>query len=143
MDAEVSRYLFRNCILGALKSKARILVTHQLQFLKEADELILLSGGCVIAQGTYLDLLSSGINFAQLLKTEETLKSHLHDHFFPEPFKEGSPIDPQFRRSASMSTLEIGELNTLVRSCEWEEDSEIIQSFRHPQSRCFRKRYEF
>jgi len=31
------------CICGYLSSKPRILVTHQLQYLKEADELLVLS----------------------------------------------------------------------------------------------------
>lgn len=53
VDAEVGRHLFENCIIDALKDKVRILVTHQLQFLKAADEILLLDGGRVAAQGKF------------------------------------------------------------------------------------------
>ena len=78
VDAEVGRYLFENCILGILKDKIRILVTHQLQFLKAADELLLLNGGLVETQGSYSHLLKSGINFAQLLNAEGEGNSQSH-----------------------------------------------------------------
>lgn len=71
MDAEVGRHLFEKCICGILADKARILVTHQLQFLKSVGRIILLDSGNVQVQGTYTDLLSSGIDFAQLLNTDE------------------------------------------------------------------------
>lgn len=35
------------CICGALKGKPRILVTHQLQYLKAADEILVLKEVCL------------------------------------------------------------------------------------------------
>uniref|UniRef100_A0A3B4TBB4 Multidrug resistance-associated protein 4 n=1 Tax=Seriola dumerili TaxID=41447 RepID=A0A3B4TBB4_SERDU len=42
VDAEVGRHLFEECICGLLRKKPRILVTHQLQYLKAADQIIVL-----------------------------------------------------------------------------------------------------
>jgi ATP-binding cassette subfamily C (CFTR/MRP) protein 4 len=42
VDARVGNRLFQNCINGYLKNKTRILVTHQIQFLKDADKIIYL-----------------------------------------------------------------------------------------------------
>uniref|UniRef100_A0A3P8UDT2 Multidrug resistance-associated protein 4 n=1 Tax=Amphiprion percula TaxID=161767 RepID=A0A3P8UDT2_AMPPE len=42
VDAEVGRHLFEECICGVLKKKPRILVTHQLQYLKAADQIVVL-----------------------------------------------------------------------------------------------------
>uniref|UniRef100_A0A672ZTS9 Cystic fibrosis transmembrane conductance regulator n=1 Tax=Sphaeramia orbicularis TaxID=375764 RepID=A0A672ZTS9_9TELE len=42
VDAEVGRHLFEKCICGFLRNKPRILVTHQLQYLKAADQIIVL-----------------------------------------------------------------------------------------------------
>lgn len=42
VDTRVGKRLFRDCINGVLKNKTRVLVTHQLQYLKEADEIILI-----------------------------------------------------------------------------------------------------
>lgn len=71
VDAEVGRHLFEKCITGILSDKAVILVTHQLQFLKSVGQILLLDEGKVQAQGSYSDLLSSGIDFAQLMSPED------------------------------------------------------------------------
>lgn len=39
---DVSDCFFSRCICGLLKKKPRILVTHQLQYLKAADEIVVL-----------------------------------------------------------------------------------------------------
>lgn len=71
VDAEVGRHLFEQCICGMLKNKPRILVTHQLQYLKTADEIIVLKEGHMVAKGTYTELQRSGLDFTSLLKEEE------------------------------------------------------------------------
>uniref|UniRef100_A0A3B4B9R6 Uncharacterized protein n=1 Tax=Periophthalmus magnuspinnatus TaxID=409849 RepID=A0A3B4B9R6_9GOBI len=48
VDAEVGKFLFDHCIRGLLKNKCRILVTHQLQYLKGADHIIVLKEVCVL-----------------------------------------------------------------------------------------------
>ncbi len=40
VDARVSRHLFEKCLKTFLKGKLRILVTHQLQYLSQADHVI-------------------------------------------------------------------------------------------------------
>uniref|UniRef100_A0A8C7JN77 Multidrug resistance-associated protein 4 n=1 Tax=Oncorhynchus kisutch TaxID=8019 RepID=A0A8C7JN77_ONCKI len=42
VDAEVGKHLFEQCICGLLRKKPRILVTHQLQYLKAADQILVL-----------------------------------------------------------------------------------------------------
>ncbi|KAJ3109314.1 hypothetical protein HDU97_007808 [Phlyctochytrium planicorne] len=58
VDAHVGRYLFDNCIKGALKGKTRVLVTHQLHFLPEVDRIIVLDKGEVVEDGTYDELMA-------------------------------------------------------------------------------------
>ncbi|KAJ8973529.1 hypothetical protein NQ317_015663, partial [Molorchus minor] len=43
VDTHVGKHLFEECIKKYLKNKTRILVTHQLQFLKEADLIIMIN----------------------------------------------------------------------------------------------------
>lgn len=43
VDTHVGKHLFEQCIKGYLQDKTRILVTHQLQFLKQADIIVILS----------------------------------------------------------------------------------------------------
>ncbi|XP_019616414.1 PREDICTED: multidrug resistance-associated protein 4-like [Branchiostoma belcheri] len=71
VDTHVGRHLFDRCIQGALRNKPRILVTHQLQYLQEADQIMMLLEGEQVATGTYSELLRSGIDFAKMLGTEK------------------------------------------------------------------------
>lgn len=71
VDAEVGRHLFEQCICGILKNKPRILVTHQLQYLQAANQILVLKEGHMVARGTYSELQRSGVDFTSLLKREE------------------------------------------------------------------------
>ncbi|XP_014196479.2 ATP-binding cassette subfamily C member 4, partial [Haplochromis burtoni] len=78
VDAEVGRHLFEQCICGLLKNKLRILVTHQLQYLKAADQIVVLKEGHMVAKGTYMELQQSGLDFTSLLKKEEEEQQQTH-----------------------------------------------------------------
>ncbi|XP_049425689.1 ATP-binding cassette sub-family C member 4-like [Epinephelus fuscoguttatus] len=71
VDAEVGKHLFEQCICGLLKNKTRILVTHQLQHLNAADQILVLKEGRIMAQGTYNELQSSGLDIVSLQKISE------------------------------------------------------------------------
>ncbi|XP_070787041.1 ATP-binding cassette sub-family C member 4-like [Enoplosus armatus] len=71
VDAEVGRHLFEQCICGLLKNKCRILVTHQLQHLRAADQVVVLQEGRIVAQGAYSELQG----FTSLLKSDEERRS--------------------------------------------------------------------
>ena len=51
VDVHVGRHLYSKCIRGFLKNKAVILVTHQLQHLHDADEIIIVKNGTVEKRG--------------------------------------------------------------------------------------------
>jgi len=74
VDAHVGSHLFNNCICGVLSGKARILVTHQLQFLPQADKIAVMRGGRIESFGSYDELVEQGIDFqrfAELTAKEE------------------------------------------------------------------------
>ncbi|XP_031636354.1 multidrug resistance-associated protein 4-like [Contarinia nasturtii] len=75
VDAHVGTHIFNKCIgpkgrLAKLNA-TRILVTHQVHFLKEADWLVVLNNGRIEVQGSPADLSRSGVDFAKLVGTEE------------------------------------------------------------------------
>lgn len=43
VDAHVGKHMFEQCILKYLNNKTRILTTHQLQFLKHADMIVIMN----------------------------------------------------------------------------------------------------
>uniref|UniRef100_A0A8D0AYB3 Cystic fibrosis transmembrane conductance regulator n=1 Tax=Sander lucioperca TaxID=283035 RepID=A0A8D0AYB3_SANLU len=75
VDAEVGRHLFEQCICGLLKNKPRILVTHQLQYLQVADQIVVLKETVAEesrAEGTigvslYVKYLRAGASIVVLL----------------------------------------------------------------------------
>ena len=67
VDVHVGRHLFRKCIRGFLSDKAVILVTHQLQYLQEAEEIIVLKNGKIQERGGFQDLLKNGMDFSAFL----------------------------------------------------------------------------
>ncbi|NXI28798.1 MRP4 protein, partial [Sterrhoptilus dennistouni] len=77
VDAEVGRHLFEKCICQALNQKISVLVTHQLQYLRAANQILILKDGKMVGKGTYAEFLRSGIDFASLLKKDEEVVEQL------------------------------------------------------------------
>ena len=48
---------------GIMAGSTRVLVTHQLQYLPQADVILVLEGGRVAARGSYAELAAQGIQF--------------------------------------------------------------------------------
>ncbi|CAL8104325.1 unnamed protein product [Orchesella dallaii] len=71
VDTRVSRHLFEKCIRKHLAGKLRILVTHQLQYLPQADYVLVLQNGSVAAQGTYGELVDAGVDFVNFMSSDE------------------------------------------------------------------------
>ncbi|XP_041973788.1 ATP-binding cassette sub-family C member 4-like [Aricia agestis] len=71
VDANVGRQLFEGCIQGYLGHSTRILVTHQIHFLKAADFIVVLSEGKIKNIGTYDELVNSEVEFTSLRTTDE------------------------------------------------------------------------
>lgn len=65
VDAHVGRHLMSECVRGLLDGKTRLLVTHQLQFLPEADVVIKMEAGRIVAMGPYTQLQQEGVTFAE------------------------------------------------------------------------------
>ncbi|KYM76972.1 hypothetical protein ALC53_12582 [Atta colombica] len=72
VDSHVSRCLVDKCIFGYLKEKTRILVTHQLQYLQLADQIIVMNNGSIEQKGTFDQLQALGHDFMKLVKAADT-----------------------------------------------------------------------
>jgi ATP-binding cassette, subfamily C (CFTR/MRP), member 1 len=67
VDAHVGRHLFQQCLQQALASKTRLLVTHQLHFLRHVDHIVCIDQGRISEQGTFDELMAANGTFAQLM----------------------------------------------------------------------------
>uniref|UniRef100_A0A183DYN8 ABC transporter domain-containing protein n=1 Tax=Gongylonema pulchrum TaxID=637853 RepID=A0A183DYN8_9BILA len=72
VDPAVGRFLFDRCIKKHLRSKATILVTHQVQHLQSADLVILMRGGEIVASGDLEELKQTQIYNEIIQETEKS-----------------------------------------------------------------------
>ncbi|XP_021258943.1 multidrug resistance-associated protein 1-like isoform X1 [Numida meleagris] len=70
VDVHVGKHLFEKLIgpSGLLKSKTRVLVTHNLALLPHADLIIVMEEGKISEMGNYQELISRRANFVELIQ---------------------------------------------------------------------------
>ena len=124
VDMHVGRHLFDKAINSYLRGKIRVLVTHQLQYLKDVDQILILKGviqfylkknylkvffpmpfiqGRMEALGTFQELNSGGVDIAKTLEDEE---AELEADNLSQSFL-GSELEGSFTRNdfISMSSV--------------------------------------
>ncbi|KAK3751067.1 hypothetical protein RRG08_044643 [Elysia crispata] len=112
VDTAVGRHIFEKCIMKYLKDKPRILVTHQVQLLPVADNIVILTDGKIVSQGTFAELSKSGVNFSELLKLSEKDASEIDqgslinkDKYTPNT-DHVTTSESERRRTDSISSME-------------------------------------
>ncbi|KAI5409102.1 Canalicular multispecific organic anion transporter 2, variant 3, partial [Lathyrus oleraceus] len=67
VDAHTGSHIFKECLLGLLKTKTVIYITHQVEFLPDADLILVMKEGRITQSGKYNDILTSGTDFMELV----------------------------------------------------------------------------
>ncbi|KAB0345475.1 hypothetical protein FD754_022401, partial [Muntiacus muntjak] len=70
-----ARVSLARCVRQALKEKITILVTHQLQYLKDASQILILKDGKIMQKGTFAEVSKSWIDFEDILLKKENEES--------------------------------------------------------------------
>ncbi|TID14876.1 hypothetical protein CANINC_004547 [Pichia inconspicua] len=68
VDAKVGKYIMEECFLGELKGKTRVLATHQLSLVDEADKIVFMNGDGSIDVGTREELCLRNHSFNNLME---------------------------------------------------------------------------
>lgn len=71
VDAHTGSEIFKECVRGALRDKTIILVTHQVDFLHNVDQILVMREGMIVQSGKYNTLLDSGMDFKALVSAHE------------------------------------------------------------------------
>ena len=81
VDAHVAQHLFYQVIgpTGLLSQKTRLLATHNTQFLKDVDHIIVMSAGRIIGSGSYEELSSKGLLSKQILSDSDNNSDRSED----------------------------------------------------------------
>lgn len=82
VDVHVGKHIFDKCIKAFLADKICVLVTHQLQYLKEMDRVILMNKGQIEADGAFKSL--EKLNKEVFMRTQEngqngTIQNQVHE----------------------------------------------------------------
>ncbi|XP_017890581.1 multidrug resistance-associated protein 4-like [Ceratina calcarata] len=67
VDPRVAKHLFNKCIKNYLRDRTRIMVTHQLQFVKDTDQIVVVDQGVIKMRGTYDELSRSEEDFVEMM----------------------------------------------------------------------------
>ncbi|XP_075959051.1 ATP-binding cassette sub-family C member 5 isoform X1 [Anarhichas minor] len=71
VDACVGSHVFHKAIRGAAKGKTVLFVTHQLQYLSDCDEVILMKDGQIAEHGTHAQLMGKERDYASLFNSTQ------------------------------------------------------------------------
>ncbi|KFB46275.1 AGAP004603-PA-like protein [Anopheles sinensis] len=72
VDTHVGKHIYEMCIREFLANRVCVLVTHQLQYLKDVQQIVLMNGGRVEAVGSYRELKKSNIESIMALTPDES-----------------------------------------------------------------------
>ncbi|KAF9284960.1 hypothetical protein BGZ68_004271 [Mortierella alpina] len=75
VDPKVGRALFDNCINGLLKNKARVLVTHQLQYIKDCENVIVIEQGKITHKGSVDQVMKEEVELQTTVIEGDAVKS--------------------------------------------------------------------
>lgn len=126
VDPRVANHIFERCIKDYLKAKTVVLVTHQLQFIKRADRILIMRDGEMVALGSYDELIQSSHDFLAFLndteKKEQERKSSLSKQKSLSIKRDDSEEDNNMTGKEKKRTKsEVDELNDEMRHLREEE----------------------
>uniref|UniRef100_A0A671NGU8 Multidrug resistance-associated protein 1 n=1 Tax=Sinocyclocheilus anshuiensis TaxID=1608454 RepID=A0A671NGU8_9TELE len=118
VDAHVGKHIFEKVIgpQGLLQGRTRVLVTHGLSFLPQADLILVMVDGEITEMGSYTELLGRQGAFAEFLHTytnteqeevEESVgaKTYTYTHTYIQSLKNENDVNGVLRSSQSSNSF--------------------------------------
>ncbi|XP_033103781.1 multidrug resistance-associated protein 5-like isoform X2 [Anneissia japonica] len=105
VDVHVGQHIFTNAIKEALKDKTVLFVTHQLQYLKQCDKVLMLKGGAIVEAGPFQELLAADKEFSKLINKYYNDLSESESDFETAKNSEAGKHTSSLDRCISTSTL--------------------------------------
>jgi len=132
VDAHVAQHLFQKVIgpKGLLRSKTRILCTHQISFLQEVDHIFVLRDGEIVGHGDFQELSSLGL-IEQVDTSRETDQNSKDDTFIKTNIEiplESSPKTNNLPHKRSINSISSNESELLLRQISNEGNTDQIKS---------------
>ncbi|XP_066571078.1 ATP-binding cassette sub-family C member 5 isoform X2 [Amia ocellicauda] len=105
VDAHVGAHLFHKAIRGAAQGRTVLFITHQLQYLAECDELVLMKEGKIAEQGTHAELMGKAGEYATLfnyMQQKNLVQKNIKN--IPHTGEESSQLTPTASTTGSKSS---------------------------------------
>uniref|UniRef100_A0AAQ4NTH2 ATP-binding cassette, sub-family C (CFTR/MRP), member 10 n=1 Tax=Gasterosteus aculeatus aculeatus TaxID=481459 RepID=A0AAQ4NTH2_GASAC len=120
VDADVAEHLMRKCVMQLLGGKTRILCTHRVEFVHQADVVVLMDDGKILKTGTPAEILPLVEAVPKKLKNDNNVKER-----DGVEQREGEPAPPPGVRAAhdpdpsGAEPKQVGELAWRVYRTYW------------------------
>ncbi|XP_006608778.1 probable multidrug resistance-associated protein lethal(2)03659 isoform X2 [Apis dorsata] len=113
VDTHVGSRIVDECICGFLKDKTRILVTHQIQYLKVADQIIVMNNGNIQAKGSFEELQNMNLDFIKIFQEVEDKQESNEAEIKIEKRKTMEEIKKRENTDATDEPVEVLEMRTV------------------------------
>ncbi|KAI3749264.1 hypothetical protein L2E82_19871 [Cichorium intybus] len=127
VDAHTGSSIFKECVRGALRNKTILLVTHQVDFLHNVDQILVMRDGMIVQSGKYDELLESGLDFKALVSAHETsmqlveMEATTSDSPSPRPLQKSPSHNP---REEDEKALERSKSSSIIGTSKLIEEEE-------------------
>lgn len=108
VDAHVGKHIFQRCVRDFLKDKVCVLATHQLQYLKDVEHLVLMQAGEIVAQGAFRALKKSKKHSLLLHGVDEEQQKSKEEA--PEEVARAVKVQPKDLQKTNKETQSIGSV---------------------------------
>ncbi|XP_019620313.1 PREDICTED: multidrug resistance-associated protein 5-like [Branchiostoma belcheri] len=129
VDAHVGQHIFTHCIMGALKDKTVLFVTHQLQYLHLCDQVVLMKDGLIAEKGEHSQLMAAGEDYARMIQGYMT--SHCDEETGEE--SDGEETEQlnnikgdKLMRQSSMDAQRRKRLSSVVSSTSIADNGDVL-----------------
>ena len=114
VDASVGKHIFERCLNDALSAKLRLVVTHSLQYLKNAENIVLINEGTILLnKGNYHDLKK----FESVVLGDGNRQKRDLNQVFPLSVAKGTK---QYALCEDTYSLETAEEDRITGSVNWQ-----------------------
>ena len=128
LDSRVGHNIFQTCINGLLRDKTRLMVTHNLEALRDAKRIIAMKEGSIMMEGDFMSLCGSGFELDGIDKTAEKKKPVTKQ--MEKPMGQDI-LESKGTSGEELAKLEIAEEDRMIGSVSWKIYWQYIQAGIH------------
>ncbi|KAK6456838.1 oligomycin resistance ATP-dependent permease [Scheffersomyces xylosifermentans] len=135
VDARVGKHIVDHCFMGLLKDKTRLLATHQLSLINQADRIVFLNGDGTIQIGTMSELKSTNESFRKLTAFHRDTEKEVEEEASKKQKMQDSydivqELIPKFSNTSYSSTGGLTRRKTQSKVDEIYEEEDDEETFR-------------